>query len=59
MLALKNVRYIENADNIENVDEGAEMMALVKKYLNQQMTASMMAQTHIFRAGIAAIVAGK
>jgi flagellin-like hook-associated protein FlgL len=59
MLAMKNVRYLTNADEIENADQGAEIMALVKKSLNQQMAASMMAQTNMFRAGIAAIVSGK
>jgi flagellin-like hook-associated protein FlgL len=59
MLATKNVRYLQNADEIENADEGAEIMSLIKKSLNQQMTASMMAQAHVFKAGIVAIVGRK
>jgi flagellin-like hook-associated protein FlgL len=59
MLAMKNVHYEDNAAAKENADEGAEVMALVKRSLNQQMAVSMMAQANMFKAGIAAIVAKK
>ena len=56
MLADKNVRYMESLDNTESSDDGAEMMALVRRNMSQQMTVSMMAQANMFRSGIAALV---
>lgn len=56
MLADKNVRYRESLDNTEAADDGAEMMALARRSLSQQMTVSMMAQANMFRSGIAALV---
>ena len=59
MLDAKNTNYNENADTIENADEGAEVMAMTKKSLYQQIAVSMMAQANMFKAGIATIAARK
>jgi flagellin-like hook-associated protein FlgL len=56
MLAGKNVRYLESLDNTEAVDDGAEMMALAKRNLSQQMTVSMIAQSNMFRSALAALI---
>jgi flagellin-like hook-associated protein FlgL len=56
MLAGKNVRYLESLDNTEAADDGAEMMALAKRNLSQQMTVSMIAQSNMFRSALAALI---
>jgi flagellin-like hook-associated protein FlgL len=59
MLSNKNVRYQESIKNTEKNDDGAEMMNYVRLSLNQQMTVSMLAQSNMFRSGIAALVNAK
>jgi flagellin-like hook-associated protein FlgL len=56
MLAQKNVNYRESVNNNESTDSGAEIMALVRKELNQYMNVSMLAQANMFRSAIAALV---
>jgi flagellin-like hook-associated protein FlgL len=59
MISNKNIRYQESIDNTEKNDDGAEIMNLVRLNLNQQMTVSMLAQSNMFRSGIAALVNAK
>jgi flagellin len=59
MLSNKNLRYMDSIDNNEKTDEGAELMQLTRRNLNQQMTVSMLAQANMFRSGIAGLVSGK
>jgi flagellin len=55
LISQKSITYEGSAENAENIDEGAEIMALVKKNINQQMAVSMLAQANMFRIGIAAL----
>ncbi|MBN1128829.1 MAG: hypothetical protein JXA71_07575 [Chitinispirillaceae bacterium] len=59
LLAQKNICYRESIENNETTDEGAEIMKLVRRSLNQQMNVAMMAQANMFRAGIAGLVNAK
>jgi flagellin-like hook-associated protein FlgL len=54
----KNEQYSNCVENTSGVDEGNEIMALVKQNISQQMTVSMMAQAANFRIGIASIITG-
>jgi flagellin-like hook-associated protein FlgL len=54
----KSVQYGNSMKNTAAVDEGGEIMALVKRNICQQMAVSMMAQAAMFRAGVASIIMG-
>ena len=56
MISDKSIHYMDSIDNAEKNDDGAEMMNLVRLNLSQQMTVSMLAQSNMFRSGIAALV---